>query len=68
MKDKKFPYGKVEIGGKDIPLKKDGTPNKINLTKEMKKVYDEVIAEQRGIVTNKAKEELIKHLQKGFKK
>lgn len=68
MKDKKFPYGSVEIGGKKIPLKKNGTPNKQNLTKDLKEVYDEWEKDEKESGRKIKAEELKKVLQKAAKK
>lgn len=37
----KFPYGSVELFGREIPLTKNGKLNKVSLSKQEKEYYEE---------------------------
>jgi len=59
----KFPYGKVEMFGRDIPLTKDGKLNKVSLSKLEKGYYEEHLED----LEKENKELIMKDLATFFK-
>lgn len=60
----KFPYGKTEMFGRDIPLTKTGELNRVALKKEEKEIYDEYVKELK----KENKSLILKELSDFFKK
>lgn len=56
--------GKINYGGKDIPLTKDGFPSKVHMAKEDRPLVDQARAKMKGMDTKKRQEELQKFLDK----
>ena len=42
-----FPYGKLEVFGRDIPLKKNGGLNMVYLTLEERKIYSKFLEDKK---------------------
>jgi hypothetical protein len=42
-----FPYGKIIVSGRDVPLNKDGGVNMRYLTAEEKKIYKKILEDRK---------------------
>jgi hypothetical protein len=60
----KFPYGRAEMFGRDIPLTKNGELNRVSLKKDEKEIYDEYLKE----LQKENKTLILKELSDFFKK
>lgn len=62
----KFQFGKVKLGGKDIPLTKEGIPNSVYLKSELKiemREYKEKRKKEKVAVNKKELLEILKKIQ-----
>lgn len=67
MEDKKYKYGSVLIGGKEIPKTKNGLPNGVYLSKEGREILKKHIDGLKG-AKNKANVNELNDLLNSLKK